>query len=182
MLRKNGEIKNRNKQMSFLVFLILNLMLLPFLSYAEKLNEMSLYNSSSNLSSTSNLNSNLENTAEKIYSFNSKKKDVQFTNLLKEIRCVVCQNQDLADSNALLAKDMRSKIYRLVQEGQSDKEILDYLVGRYGDFILLTPPMKPLTWVLWFGPLSFLILGLWIFWRNFIHSNRFPEKKSIKNG
>lgn len=100
-----------------------------------------------------------------MYPFDSKKKEAQFNHLLKELRCLVCQNQDLADSNAELAKDLRLQVYDLVQEGKSDTEIFDYLTARFGDFILFNPPVKAATWLLWFGPLVFLILGFIIFWR-----------------
>ena len=90
---------------------------------------------------------------------------MQFTRLLRELRCLVCQNQDLADSNASLANDLRNEVYTLVKKGQSDDDIIHYLVARYGDFILFNPPIKATTLLLWFGPGAFLLLGLIIFWR-----------------
>ncbi|MFI4919200.1 MAG: cytochrome c-type biogenesis protein [Legionellales bacterium] len=99
------------------------------------------------------------------YTLDSVKKEVQFNYLLKELRCLVCQNQDLADSNAALAKDLRLQVYQMVKEGKSDTEIKDYLTSRYGDFILFKPPVKAVTLLLWFGPLLFLILGFLLFWR-----------------
>ena len=103
--------------------------------------------------------------ANSMYPFDSSKKEVQFNHLLKNLRCLVCQNQDIADSNADLAKDLRMQVYQLVQEGKSDTEIYDYLSARFGDFVLFKPPVKSLTLVLWFGPFLFLILGFFIFWR-----------------
>jgi cytochrome c-type biogenesis protein CcmH len=103
--------------------------------------------------------------ANSMYPFDSIKKEAQFTHLLKEFRCLVCQNQDLADSNASLAKDLRSKIYDMVRLGKNDAEINDYMRLRYGDFILFKPPVQGLTILLWFGPFLFLILGFIIFWR-----------------
>lgn len=103
--------------------------------------------------------------ANSFYPLETKKQEVQFTHLLKELRCLVCQNQDLADSNAGLAKDLRDQVYGLVKEGKSDNEIINYLTARYGDFILFKPPVKPLTAMLWFGPALFLLFGLFIFWR-----------------
>lgn len=103
--------------------------------------------------------------ASSIYPFDSVKKEAQFNHLLKELRCLVCQNQDLADSNAELAKDLRAQVYQLVSEGKSDVEISNYLTTRYGDFILFKPPIKTITYLLWFGPALFLILGFLIFWR-----------------
>lgn len=98
-----------------------------------------------------------------IYSFDTQRQSAQFYGLLKELRCLVCQNQDLADSYAPLAKDLRQQVYNKVLAGQSDQEIITYLTARYGDFILFNPPVKPLTWLLWFAPGVFLLLGLVIF-------------------
>lgn len=103
--------------------------------------------------------------ASSIYPLDSAKKEAQFNHLLKDLRCLVCQNQDLADSNADLAKDLRNQVYLLVKEGKSDSEISDYLTARYGDFILFKPPVKAVTYLLWFGPALFLLLGFVIFWR-----------------
>lgn len=100
-----------------------------------------------------------------IYPLDSAKKEAQFNHLLKDLRCLVCQNQDLADSNADLAKDLRQQVYELVREGKTDTEIRDYLTARYGDFILFNPPVKSVTLLLWFGPFLFLVLGFIIFWR-----------------
>lgn len=79
----------------------------------------------------------------------------------KEIRCVVCQNQSIDDSDAGIAKNMRVLIRDRLQKGDSNEQVIDYLVSRYGDFVLLKPPFKFKTLVLWLGPLLFLGLGLW---------------------
>jgi cytochrome c-type biogenesis protein CcmH len=86
--------------------------------------------------------------------------DARVRALAAELRCVVCQNQSLLDSDADLAKDMRALIRERVDAGDSDEAIVTFLVERYGDFILLQPPFKPATWVLWLGPLAFLVLAL----------------------
>lgn len=99
------------------------------------------------------------------YPLQTAKQEAQFSGLLHELRCLVCQNQDLADSNAQFAQDLRQQIYQMVANGQSDSEIIDYLSARYGDFILFNPPVKPLTWLLWLGPFIFLVSGFAIFWR-----------------
>ncbi|MEN8718834.1 MAG: cytochrome c-type biogenesis protein [Oceanococcaceae bacterium] len=78
--------------------------------------------------------------------------------LEKELRCLVCQNQSLADSAAPLAQDLRSELKRLLREGKSDDEIRAWMVERYGDFVLYRPPFKPMTWALWLGP--FVLLGI----------------------
>lgn len=103
--------------------------------------------------------------ANSMYPLATPKQEAQFEHLLKNLRCLVCQNQDLADSNAGLAKDLRLQVYNLVNDGKSDTEINDYLSARYGDFVLFKPPVKALTYLLWFGPLFFLLLGVVIFWR-----------------
>ena len=105
-------------------------------------------------------------SATTLYPFENLKQDAQFRYLLKELRCLVCQNQDLADSNAGLAKDLRAEVYQLVKDGQSDQQIIDYLTQRYGDFILFKPPVKSVTALLWFGPIFFLVLGFLIFLRS----------------
>ena len=86
--------------------------------------------------------------------------DRRLQNLSGELRCLVCQNQSLADSDAELAIDLRREIRRMIEAGKSDVEIRDFLAARYGDFILYEPPFKPLTLALWLGPLLFLVLGL----------------------
>lgn len=103
--------------------------------------------------------------ANTLYPLPTRKQEAQFSYLLKELRCLVCQNQDLADSNASLAADLRTQVYEMVKEGESDTEIIRYLTARYGDFILFNPPVKALTALLWYGPALFLLLGLVIFWR-----------------
>lgn len=100
-----------------------------------------------------------------LYPLDTPAQEAQFTHLLRAFRCLVCQNQDLADSSAGLANDLRQEVYLLVKEGHSDERIIEYLTVRYGDFILFKPPVKAVTWLLWFGPVLFLILGLLIFWR-----------------
>ena len=104
--------------------------------------------------------------ANRLYPLESAQQEAQFNHLLKDLRCLVCQNQDLADSNAGLAKDLRNQVYQLVKDGKTDGEVIHYLTDRYGDFILFNPPVKSLTLLLWFGPLLFLLAGLLIFWRH----------------
>lgn len=82
--------------------------------------------------------------------------DARVHALSSELRCLVCQNQTLADSNAELAVDLRRQIRAQLRDGASDAAIKDYLVQRYGDFVLYQPPLRPLTWLLWFGPLLLL--------------------------
>jgi cytochrome c-type biogenesis protein CcmH len=90
--------------------------------------------------------------------------DARLKRLESELRCLVCQNQTLADSNADLADDLRREVRTLALQGKSDDEIKAYLVARYGDFVLYRPPVKPLTWLLWFGPFALLAGGGAIWW------------------
>ena len=80
-------------------------------------------------------------------------------NLTEQLRCLVCQNETLADSRADLAEDLRKQIREQMKAGKSDKEIIAYLTDRYGDFVLYKPPVKATTYLLWFGPFVFLIGG-----------------------
>ena len=82
--------------------------------------------------------------------------------LSEELRCLVCQNQTIADSNAELAQDLRREIRTMIRDGKSDKEIVDFMVVRYGYFVLYRPPVKGITLLLWGGPLALLLLGLLI--------------------
>ena len=82
-----------------------------------------------------------------------------FRRLTAELRCLVCQNESLAGSQADLAQDLRKEVYRLLQSGKSRQEVIDFLVDRYGDFVLYDPPLKPSTYPLWFGPLLLAGVG-----------------------
>ena len=82
--------------------------------------------------------------------------------LIEEVRCLVCQNQSLADSNAPLAQDLRNEIFKMIQTNKSNTEIMEFLVKRYGDFVLYRPPLKKNTWLLWFGPFLFLIVAFFV--------------------
>jgi len=85
--------------------------------------------------------------------------------LSKELRCLVCQNETLADSRADLAEDLRGQIREQMKAGKSDKEIIAYLTDRYGKFILYNPPVDPTTYLLWFGPFILLLAGLLLLFR-----------------
>jgi cytochrome c-type biogenesis protein CcmH len=91
--------------------------------------------------------------------FKDHTEEVRFQNLTRELRCLVCQNENLADSNADLARDLRHEVFDLMQSGKSDDEIKKYLVDRYSDFVLYDPPVKSSTALLWFGPLVILLAG-----------------------
>ncbi len=85
--------------------------------------------------------------------------EVRFQHLTRELRCMVCQNENLADSNAELARDLRLEVFKLMQQGKTDAQIKDYLVARYSRFVLYDPPLDPSTLALWFGPAAILLLG-----------------------
>ena len=91
--------------------------------------------------------------------------DERMMNLSRELRCLVCQNETLADSRADLAEDLRSQIREQMKAGKSDKEIVAYLTARYGKFILYNPPIDPTTYLLWFGPFVLLLAGLFVLFR-----------------
>ena len=91
--------------------------------------------------------------------FKDRAEEVRFQHLAKQLRCLVCQNQDLADSEADLAKELRKQVFDLMREGKSDAEIKTYLVSRYNDFVLYDPPVKAGTWLLWFGPGALVLAG-----------------------
>lgn len=84
--------------------------------------------------------------------------------LSEELRCLVCQNQSIAESQAPLAQDLREELERLIREGKTDAEIRNWMVARYGDFVLYRPPLRPRTWALWFGPPVLVLLGLLLIW------------------
>lgn len=95
-----------------------------------------------------------------VYNFSDKVQETRFNHLITDLRCPKCQNQNLADSDAPLAKDLKDRVYLMINDGRSDSEILTFMVDRYGDFVLYTPPVKPITWFLWFGPAVILLLVL----------------------
>ena len=95
-----------------------------------------------------------------VLAFESAAHEERYNNLIAELRCLVCQNQNLADSNAELAVDLRRKTYEMVSENKSEKEIADFMVQRYGDFVLYRPPLNRNTLLLWVGPFIILLVGV----------------------
>jgi cytochrome c-type biogenesis protein CcmH len=92
--------------------------------------------------------------------FDTPAQEEEYQTLIRELRCTVCQNQSLVDSNAGLARDLRRNIYQMIREGHGQGEITEFMVSRYGDFVLYRPPVQPNTYLLWFGPFLFLLLGV----------------------
>jgi len=109
--------------------------------------------------------------------FDDVRQQQRYQALLAEIRCLVCQNQSLADSPAHLARDLRHEIYKMIQQGKSNDDVIDFLVARYGDFVHYRPPLKGSTLLLWFGPFLILLVAcvsVFIFIRS-----RKPEKVNL---
>ncbi len=100
-----------------------------------------------------------------LYPFESADEHAQFSRLTQEVRCLVCQNQSIADSNAGFAEDLRAEVYRLVRQHQTDQGIKAHLQHRYGAYVLFNPPLSRYTWVLWLAPIVLLLLGFaGVFW------------------
>jgi len=91
--------------------------------------------------------------------FNDSAEEARFHRLAAELRCVMCQNQSLADSNAQIAHDLRREVLHLMRQDRSDAEVKQFLVERYGEFVLYRPPMQAGTWLLWFGPALLVLIG-----------------------
>ncbi|WP_133750708.1 cytochrome c-type biogenesis protein [Pseudomonas sp. LP_7_YM] len=94
------------------------------------------------------------------YTFKDDAERARYAELTRELRCPKCQNQDIADSNAPIAADLRKEIYRMLGEGQSNQQIIDFMVDRYGEFVRYKPGLNAHTWLLWFGPAGLLLGGM----------------------
>lgn len=92
--------------------------------------------------------------------FEDAAKQARYEQLIRDLRCLVCQNESIADSNAPLASDLRREVHDLIAKDQSDADIRTFLTDRYGDFVLYRPPLRPRTWLLWSAPILFLLGGL----------------------
>jgi cytochrome c-type biogenesis protein CcmH len=93
------------------------------------------------------------------YEFRDEAERARYRTLVEELRCPKCQNQNIADSNAPIAMDLRREIFRMLEEGKSNDEIVEYLVARYGDFVRYKPPLNAKTMLLWYGPIGLLVIG-----------------------
>lgn len=94
------------------------------------------------------------------YEFKNEEDRVRFRSLTTELRCPKCQNQDIADSNSAIATDLRNEIYRMMEEGQANDSIIEFMVARYGEFVLYRPRLSSNTYLLWFTPIALFCLGL----------------------
>ena len=101
--------------------------------------------------------------------------EARMVRITSELRCLVCQNQTIADSHAGLAVDLRNQVLDLLRQGQTDQQILDYMTARYGDFVLYRPPVKGSTMLLWFGPGLLLVLGLGALYLSLRRRSRLPN-------
>ncbi len=110
------------------------------------------------------------------FTFDSPAEQAEFRGLIDELRCLVCQNESLSASQAELAQDLRREVYEMMQSGKSKAEVVDFLVARYGDFVLYSPPIKPSTYVLWFGPLALGLLGAVVLLRTIRAKGKEPEE------
>lgn len=111
------------------------------------------------------------------YEFDNAEQESIYNELVDELRCLVCQNQTIADSNAELAQDMKRKTHELVMQGKTKKEISDFMVQRYGNFVQYKPPVEPTTYLLWAGPFIILFIGLFFLIK--IIRNRKVEKPAV---
>ena len=96
------------------------------------------------------------------YEFESAQMEAEYYKLINELRCLVCQNQNLSGSNADLAKDLRKQTYEMLNQGKTPDQVVQYMLDRYGDFVLYRPRVKKGTLLLWFGPFALLALVLWL--------------------
>ena len=97
---------------------------------------------------------------EEAYEFDTPQQRLLFQTLTAELRCPMCQNQNIADSDAMISHDMRRKVYTLIKQGKNEAEIIDFMKSRYGDFIHYKPPVTPVTMWLWLAPILFSIVAL----------------------
>lgn len=105
--------------------------------------------------------------------------EVRVNRLAAELRCLVCQNQSLADSHAPLAIDLKNQVREQLAAGRDERQVIAYMTQRYGDFVLYRPPLKPSTVLLWAGPALLLLLGAALFWRSLLSAQRAPTPPPI---
>jgi cytochrome c-type biogenesis protein CcmH len=113
------------------------------------------------------------------FEFEDVKQEQVFRDLTKVLRCPKCQNQNISDSNAELAKDLRNKTYELVKEGKTHDQVVDYMVARFGNFVRYDPPITPATIFLWLGPLLFILFGFLVLYKQAKNKNRKQDVLNI---
>lgn len=100
---------------------------------------------------------------EEVYAFDDDKQRERFQRFTHELRCPKCQSQNLAGSDSMISQDLKRELHRLIREGKTDEEVVDFMVSRYGDFVLYRPPLQSNTYLLWFGPAILVFIGLGVF-------------------
>jgi cytochrome c-type biogenesis protein CcmH len=118
-------------------------------------------------------------TTIEVYDFDNPAQERTFKELTSELRCLVCQNQDIADSNAELAQDMRHKVFRMLKDGKSKQEIIDFMVERYGDFVRYKPAFEGRTLVLWIGPFVIFVLAVIFMLRAIRRARQQEERREL---
>jgi len=108
------------------------------------------------------------------YEFSDSAQESRYQDMIAQLRCLVCQNQNLADSNAELARDLRARTYEMINAGASDEDIVDFMIARYGDFVLYKPPLRLRTTLLWGGPFALLLIALIVFFFT-VRRSRVPK-------
>lgn len=103
----------------------------------------------------------------------------RYMEMIHEVRCLTCLNRSIAESETPLAHDLRREIRELIASGKSDREVVDFLTARYGDFVMYRPPMRPRTWALWFAPAAFVLIGVAIFTRIVSRRMRQPIEDDV---
>ncbi|MEJ2214214.1 MAG: cytochrome c-type biogenesis protein CcmH [Gammaproteobacteria bacterium] len=119
------------------------------------------------------------------YEFDTPEQEAAYKEMVSELRCLVCQNQNIADSNAELAQDLKRKTYEMVMQGKDKNEIADFMVQRYGDFVLYRPPLSNTTLLLWSGPFIIFVIGIIVLIRVIKskqrdHSNQLTAEEKAK--
>lgn len=105
----------------------------------------------------------LSGAAEEVYQFETEEQRERFQRFTYELRCPKCQSQNLAGSDSMISQDLKRELHRLIVAGQSDQEIVDFMVARYGDFVLYKPKFQANTYLLWLGPAALILIGLGVF-------------------
>lgn len=114
------------------------------------------------------------------FEFDSIEQEQVFHDLTKVLRCPKCQNQNISDSKAELAKDLRNKTYELVKEGKTEDEVVDYMVARFGNFVRYDPPVTPATIFLWIGPLLFVLFGFLVLYKQAKYKSRKEDELDVE--
>lgn len=112
--------------------------------------------------------------------FKNQTQQKRYQHIIAELRCLVCQNQNLADSDAELAQDLRSKTHNMILNGNSDAEIYEFMRSRYGDFVLYKPPLNSKTWLLWFGPFLLLLAAIGIAFKSIRMRAKYHKESEAK--